>query len=116
MAGLLTLRQYLANISEGRKQRLNSIRRLVRELYPTAVESLRYKMPTFEYESGWISVANQKNYVSVYTCMSDHIAGFKKLHPEIKTGGACINFRDRDSIPFDDLKPVVCSALEYRHD
>jgi uncharacterized protein YdhG (YjbR/CyaY superfamily) len=107
---------YIEAIADNdRKERFRSILELIRALYPTATESMRYKMPTFEYESGWISVANRKNYISVYTCMPDHIAEFKARHPKIPTGKGCINFRDKDEMPLSDLEQVIQRALEYQH-
>lgn len=99
-----------------RRQRVDSIRQLVMRMYPDAVESMRYKMPTFEWGEGWLAVANQKNYVSLYTCAAQHLIAFKAAHPAIKTGSGCINFRDREMIPLDDLKTVIKSALEFRHE
>lgn len=78
-------------------------------------ESMRYKMPTYELGEGWIALANQKDYISVYTCSAEHIVNFKKKHPKIKTGKGCINFKDGDDIPLNDLKGVIKSAMEYRH-
>lgn len=106
---------YLAAIPESRRARFESIRKLIRKRFPEAEESMRYKMPTFEYETGWIALANQKNYISVYTCMAAHIADFKRRHPAIKTGTGCINFRDGDEIPLRDLEQVIANALEFRH-
>lgn len=111
----MKLERYLASIPPARRERFDSIRALVRETYPDAEESMRYKMPTFTCGEGWIALANQKQYISVYTCMAPHIAEFKRRHPGIKTGTACINFRDRDTIPLADLRLVIESALEYRH-
>ncbi len=76
---------------------------------------MRYKMPTYQLGEGSISIASQKHYISLYTCSAEHIAQFKNKHPKIKTGKGCINFKDSDEIPFDDLKPVVKSAMEYHH-
>lgn len=108
------LEAYLAQIPPQRKPRFDSIMQLIRDLYPQAQLSMRYKMPTFDYAEGWIALANQKSYISLYTCMAQHIAGFRQRHPQIKTGTGCINFRDRDPIPLDDLKAVVESAMEYK--
>ncbi len=111
----MDLRAYLEAIPAKRAERFASIRALIRRLYPDAVESMRYRMPTFEYRDGWISLANRKNHISVYTCMAEHIAEFRARHPAIKTGTGCINFRDRDEIPLDDLARVVRNALEHAH-
>ena len=84
-------------------------------MYPKAVLSMKYKMPTFTQGDGWVAVANQKNYISLYTCSAEHLEGFKMKHPKIKTGKGCINFQDRDGIPLKDLKPVIKSAMESTH-
>lgn len=111
----MDLDSYLDAIPPARRARFDAIRALIAELYPEASESMRYKMPTYEYEQGWIALANQKSYISVYTCSAEHIAAFRQRHPALKTGTGCINFRDRDDIPLDDLKAVISSALESRH-
>lgn len=53
----------------------------------------------------------EKSYVTLYTCAEEHLVSFKKLHPGIKTGKGCINFRDKDPIPLEDLKSVIHSAI-----
>ena len=111
----MELDQYLDALPKNRRARLQQIRELILAMYPDAVESMRYKMPTYEYKEGWISVGNQKHYVSLYTCMEQHILSFKASYPKIKTGKGCINFKDKDPIPLEDLKPVIQSALEYNH-
>lgn len=88
---------------------------LIKELYPDAEESMKYKMPTYTTAQGWVAVANQKSYISLYTCSSEHLASFKAAHPGIKTGKGCINFRDKDPIPLEDLKPVIHSAVTSNH-
>ena len=108
------LEAYLAAIPDNRRDRVDAIRNLIRDLYPDADETMDYRMPTYRQGDGWVAVANQKQYVSLYTCAADHIAPFKKVHPEIKTGKGCINFRDRDEIPLNALREVITHAMEHR--
>lgn len=103
--------QYIKNIPKSRKERFNSIVKLIRTLFPDSRESMDFKMPTFRLGDGWISIANQKNYISVYTCSPEHINSFKEKNPKIKTGKGCINIMDRDKLVIEDLKDVVKSAL-----
>ena len=107
--------EYLSNIKDTRKTRFETIRLLILTLYPDAKESMRYKMPTYEHENGWVALANQKHYISLYTCGPGHIARFKTAHPGIKTGKGCINFQDKDDIPVGSLKAVIQSAMEGHH-
>lgn len=95
--------------------RLLAIIKLIKSLYPEATESMKYKMPTYEYKDGWVSVANQKHYISLYTCSVQHLKTFKQKHPTIKTGKGCINFKDNDDIVLEDIRPVIISAMDYMH-
>ncbi len=111
----MNVQEYISQVPENRNERFQSILTLIKTLYPQAEESMRYKMPTYELGEGWVAAANKKNYISVYTCAAHHLAGFKAKHPNIKTGTGCINFRDKDDIPLEDLKPVIKSAIESKH-
>jgi len=111
----LKLEEYLNNIPENRKERFRLILDIIKSLYPEAEESMKYKMPTYISGDGWIASANQKNYISVYTCSAEHLSDFKKKHPAIKTGKGCINFKDSDDIPIDDLKTVIKKAMSSGH-
>lgn len=106
---------YLEQIPGERRQRIEALVAMVRTLYPQAAESLRYRMPTFDHpEGGWVAIANQKQYVSLYTCSAEHLEAFREQHPTIKTGKGCINFRDRDDIPVTAVKAVISSAMEMK--
>ena len=75
---------------------------------------MKYKMPTFELDGGWIAIANQKNYVSLYTCARQHIEPFLEKYPKIKAGAGCINFKDKDVFDLADLVPVIKSAMSNK--
>lgn len=106
------LAEYCQALPALRQQRIKPIIALIRKLYPQATCSLEYKMPTFRIdEKRWMSVGNQKSYLSVYTCSLAHIQSFKDKYPKIKNGTGCINFKDKDDIPLDDLAEVIHHAL-----
>jgi len=107
---------YFAAIPENRKARINELHSLIISLYPDAVVDLKYKMPTYRVGEGWVALANQKNYISLYTCGYHHIEVFSKNNPEIKTGKGCINFRDKDRLAHRDIKAVVRHAIDHPKD
>lgn len=76
----------------------------------------RYKMPTYSYGDGWVAIANQKSYISLYTCSAEHIEAFKAKHPTYKTGKGCINFRQKDALPLEDVKAVINHAILHPKD
>lgn len=67
--------------------------------FPNAEVTMKYKMPTYSHGEGWVAIANQKNYVSLYTCGALHLVDFKKAFPQYRTGTGCINFRENQEIP-----------------
>ena len=106
--------EYYKNLSTEKRKRLESIHDLITRIYSDIEISMKYKMPTFHLGKNWVAIANQKNYISLYTCSYDHISEFKRKHPKIKTGKGCINFTDRDEIPNEDIKNVIQKALTMK--
>lgn len=104
---------YFSSIPQNRKAKIDALHALILDLFPKAIVNMKYRMPTYQHGDGWVAIANQKNYVSLYTCGYHHIESFKQRHPQIKTGKGCINFRDRDGLPIDDLKAVVAHAIDH---
>lgn len=104
---------YFAAIPENRKARIRELHELIINLYPDAFVDLKYKMPTYQVGEGWVALANQKNYISLYTCGYHHIEAFRKNNPEVKTGKGCINFRDKDDFAIPDIKAVIRHAIDH---
>lgn len=106
------VQEYIDSIPLERKTLFNKLISLILELYPDIEVKMWYKMPTFKVKSGWVALANQKHYISLYTNSADHIRAFKEKYPTIKTGTACINLRTKDPIPEDAIKGVIKHAIE----
>ena len=105
------VKAYFSRAPEKRKAHLMALHELIVGLFPSATIDMKYKMPTYQFGEGWVAVANQKSYVSLYTCGPAHIAKFKEKYPKFKTGKGCINFKESDSLPLADLKSVVRHAI-----
>jgi len=110
---LKEVQDYINSIPKHRIDRFMSVHKLILRLYPDAVISMGYKMPTYRLGDGWLALANQKNYISLYTCGASHLVSYKQKHPQQKTGKGCINFRERDEIHHKDLETVIKSAIEF---
>jgi uncharacterized protein YdhG (YjbR/CyaY superfamily) len=106
-----TIDEYISKIPQNRIERFNELMNKIRKWHPDAELTMKYKMPTFELGDKWLAVANQKSYISVYTCGYHHIESYKEKHPETKTGKGCLNFRENDKINYKDLKAVAKSTL-----
>ncbi len=110
----MTIDEYMAMVPAGRRRRVEEIMGWIRSRFPDARIIIKYRIPTFVIGRNCVSVANQKGYVSVYTCSREHIAPYVRKHPGIKHGTGCLNFRDGDEIHFGDLMEVVNSALTMK--
>ncbi|WP_159435985.1 DUF1801 domain-containing protein [Microbulbifer donghaiensis] len=107
--------EYISLLPPQRSERIQALHQFIVKLFPKAQVSLKYKMPTYEVDSGWVAVASQKHYVSLYTCAREHIQSYIDIHPDTKCGTGCLNFRDSDEIAWADLKPVLSSAFSRDH-
>jgi hypothetical protein len=103
---------YIAKLPEARAERGRLLHALVLKLFPDAVVSLDYRMPTYRMGEHFFAWASQKQYLSVYTCSSERITAFKKRRPEVKSGVGCLNFRDKDAFVAAELRAVVNDALK----
>ncbi len=104
---------YFYAIPAARQEVVATLHQMIMQLYPQAELDMQYRMPTYHVDTGWVAVANQKHYVSLYTCGYHHIGEFKARHPGIKTGKGCINLKVSDPLPLEDLRAVVKHAIEH---
>ena len=107
------VKDYISFLPPERRDRLYSVHSMIVELYPDAIIGMKYKMPTYQVGDGWVAIANQKNYISLYTCGYHHIEKFKVKYPKINTGKGCIRFKDKDPLPLKDLQMVIKHAIEH---
>jgi uncharacterized protein YdhG (YjbR/CyaY superfamily) len=105
------INSYIADLPQPRRERAEALHRLVLQMFPLAEVSMHYKMPTYHWRGNFLAWGSKKNYLSVYTCSHVRIAAFNHKHPDIPCGVGCLNFRDTDAFPVDDLEQVVINAL-----
>lgn len=98
---------YIEAILRQRYCRFMSIDELIMQLYPDAIIGTSYRIPTCRIDDAWVALANQKQYISLYTYSAFHLESYKQKYPWQKTGKGSINFRDSDEIHYDDLELVI---------
>lgn len=102
---------YFDAVPDTRQSQIKTLHTAIIECFPDATIDMRYKMPTYSHGDGWVAIANQKNYVSLYTCSAAHLTKFREKHPDYKMGKGCLNFREKDGIPVEDVKAVIRHAI-----
>lgn len=73
---------------------------------------MRFRMPTYETGHGWMAIANQNEYLSVYTSKRSNLRPYLRRHPETPAGRFCLHFTDIDPIDGDALDEVIALSLE----
>lgn len=106
---------YLENLAPARRADLGPVRELIREVAPGAVETMRYRMPTYEYKGGILcAFASQKHYMSLYVDMN-LVEKYRAELAGLSVGKSCIRFRKLEDLPMDAVRAILEETLEiYR--
>ena len=103
--------RYLAELSPERKQALTKLRSLIFEVVPDAIESLKYRMPTYE-DQGHVlcAFASQKRYMSVYLDTEVVRAHREELEgPSV--GKSCVRFKRQEQVPWDTIRAMLVETV-----
>jgi uncharacterized protein YdhG (YjbR/CyaY superfamily) len=106
--------EYLENLAPERRAALAKLRSLVFEVASDAVETMKYRMPTYEYGDGVLcAFASQKHYMSLYMD-----TGVVEKHREeltgLSIGKSCIRFRKMDQLPLGTIKRMLEETVQIR--
>lgn len=105
------VQSYLENLPLERQEALKAIRSLIRETLPEINETMRYRMPTYEYKQVFVSMASQKHYMSLYLDVSlveKHKAALKHLD----CGKSCVRFKKLEDLPLETIKQILIETVK----
>lgn len=123
-----TPEEYIAQIDEPRKTQIQALYTLIRKTAPTLEPFMQSGMIGFgkyhyKYASGregdWfmIGLASQKNYISVYVCVTidnKHLAEeYKARLPKTDIGKSCIRLKKNEDIDLEVLKELIGKARDH---
>jgi hypothetical protein len=121
------VKEYLASIPPERKEMIEFLHEFIQKTVPKLKPHFSYNMlgyGSFPYKNykkediTWpvISLANQKNYVSIYVCSVDndgYIAEqYKDKLGKVSVGKSCIRFKKLEDIDLAILKKVLQIAAK----
>lgn len=120
-----TVKEYLAAVPAERKEMINFLHACIQKTVPKLKPWLAYNMigyGAFPYKNykkemiEWpvISLANQKQYVSLYVCAVENgkylAEKSKKELGNVSVGKSCIRFKKIEDVNLDALKKVLKAA------
>ena len=114
--------EYINSLKEPRKTEIKKLHKIIRKIVPNLKPHMKFGMPgygTYHYkyasgrEGDWmvIGLANQKNYISLYSCLSDGKNYVAEKHkdglPKANVGKSCIRFRKLEDIDLEVIKRIL---------
>lgn len=109
--GAHTIDEYIQMFPKDVQKKLESIRKLVRELAPEAQEKISYQMPTFYLNGNLVHFAAFKNHIGFYPTPSG-IGAFQKELSKYKNGKGSVQFPMEEALPIELIKRMVKYRLE----
>jgi len=122
-----TVEEYLAAIPKERKDIINTLHTFIIKTAPKLKPHFAYNMlgyGSFPYKNykkemiSWpvVSLANQKNYVSLYVCALENgkylAEKYKKELGKVSVGKSCIRFKKLEDVNLPVLRKVIQAAAK----
>ncbi|MBV7508235.1 DUF1801 domain-containing protein [Bacillus sp. sid0103] len=88
------------------QDKLNSLRKVIKDSAPDAEEKISYQMPAFAYKGNLVYFAAYKNHIGFYPTSSG-IATFKHKLSEYKTSKGAVQFPIDKPLPYELISEIV---------
>ncbi len=109
---LTTIDQYIEMFPKEVQDILQTVREVIREEVPDAVETISYAIPTFKLNGkNLVHFAGMKNYLGFYPTPSPIVA-FKKELSQYKTSKGAIQFPFNEPIPLPLIRKIVAFRVK----
>jgi len=104
-----TIDEYHEAFPEDKRERMNQIRKMIKEVSPEAEEIISYQIPAFKIgKSFLIYYAAYTKHITISNPWSEAL--LKEFDPELKrlkVTKSAIQFPDKDELPMDLIKRII---------
>jgi uncharacterized protein YdhG (YjbR/CyaY superfamily) len=122
-----SIKEYIDSIPEPRRAEIVKLDKFIKDVAPELKPHFAYNMlgyGSFHYKSksgregDWpvVSLASQKNYISVYVCSVENgkyvAENYGKKLGKVSVGKSCIRFKKMDDVKLDMLKEVIRKSVK----
>ncbi|WP_088043100.1 iron chaperone [Bacillus sp. EAC] len=98
--------EYIVQFPQEVQEILNTLRNVIKETVPEAVEKISYQMPAFALHKNLVHFAAYKNHIGFYPGASG-IANFKNELSAYKGAKGSVQFPIGKPLPYDLIKEIV---------
>ena len=111
-----TVDGYLDGLPEDRRAALQHLREAFHAARPDVVETMRYKLPSFETPDGELlgSVASQKRHLALYVCDDAIMDRFRDQLGRFDCGKGCVRFSKLDDDRLEVLRALIAVMTDPR--
>ncbi len=104
--------KYIKNVDSGKKPIFDELRKIILEV-PGLTEGTKYGMLHYTTMNNWaISLADQKQYVSLYVHNIKIVKKYKGELEHLNVGKSCIRFSKSKKIPAETIRKIIIEAAE----
>jgi uncharacterized protein YdhG (YjbR/CyaY superfamily) len=101
-----TIDEYISQFPNDIQEKLNIIRKTIKNVVPEATGTISYSMPAFKLKEALVYFAAQKNHIGFYPRPAA-IIKFKNKLKDYKTSKGAIQLPYDKPIPIDLIKEIV---------
>lgn len=106
---------YMAELAGDRRQALEKLRKLCRQLLTGYTECMEYGMPAYKRDGvAQVAFASQKQYISLYVLQPDVMERYRQELTGCRIGKGCIRFSRADRINFDQIRALLQDAADSK--
>jgi uncharacterized protein YdhG (YjbR/CyaY superfamily) len=102
-----TVDEYIASFEGTKRDLLIELRQSILSIAPSAVESMKHKLPFYEIGSDAFAFAVQKHYISVYINKEDLITQHAQRIGKHSRGKNCIRYAKPEHVDLPGLNALI---------
>ncbi len=106
-----TIDEYIGSCPEGVRDKLRTLRQVIKEEAPEAGETIKYRMPTFVLNGNLVHFAAFKNHIGFYPTPSP-MEEFREELSGYKTSKGAIQFPIDEPLPLSLIRRIVRSRVK----
>ena len=107
-----TIDEYINSFPEEVRNRLQTLRQVIKEEAPEAEEAIKYRMPTFTLHGNLVYFAAWKNHIALYPITSAMEASMEELSTYKTSGKGTIQFPIDQPLPLPLIRKIVAFRVQ----
>jgi len=109
-----TVTAYLKELPADRRAALEHLRALIERAAPKAKASMKYGLPSWDWNGPLFALTAQKHYLELYVAEADLVAARKKTLGDVEVGKSSIRFKRLADLNLESVAALLEAAAARR--